>query len=136
MYTKEYFETQEKLNKQRKLWKISYIPATIKAQEIEWVYKGTEAELDQYLNTNHSCKCEDCKDVEFYESAQSCEYHIEELKDLSANDIDNELNLLCHEVYTNQTGIELPAEFNFHQAILPVFTNVLDAVKLVYDYKN
>lgn len=66
---------------ERSYWRITYLPAFTGAGVCEWVFKGTEAELNKYLNENHACGCEDCKSKDWWETAQSCEYIVEWVKD-------------------------------------------------------
>lgn len=60
-------------------WRISYLPRTESPGVVEWVFHGSEFELDEYLQKNHSCECPDCKDVYWWDSAQACEYQVEEI---------------------------------------------------------
>ena len=65
----------------RKRWNISYMPAFTGPGLTDWTFKGTESELDKYLNENHCCSCGQCIGVPFDEQISSSEYFIEELKD-------------------------------------------------------
>lgn len=47
----------------------------------DWTFKGTESELEKYLDENHSCACPSCVHVPFYKQIASAEYFIEELND-------------------------------------------------------
>ena len=60
-------------------WRITYLPYDVDVGCVEWVFRGSEFDLNEYLNKEHSCPCSDCKDVDWWESAQSEEYYIEEI---------------------------------------------------------
>lgn len=64
-----------------KLWSVEYLPSTKSGREVGWVFYGTKDELDAYLNEKHSCKCEDCARKDWWDSAQSAEYIVEEIVD-------------------------------------------------------
>jgi len=64
---------------ERKYWRITYLPASSYPRVVEWVFHGTEQELGDYLYAEHSCKCEDCKGKPWWDTAQSCEYIVEEV---------------------------------------------------------
>ena len=61
-----------------KYWEISYLPMK-DSGEIGWVYSGTESQLNQYLLDNHGCNCADCIGKDWWDTAQSCEYIVEEI---------------------------------------------------------
>lgn len=62
-----------------KYWRIDFLPSTKSGQEVSWVFYGTKKELDTYLNEKHSCKCPGCSGKDWWETAQSAEYIVEEL---------------------------------------------------------
>ncbi len=62
-----------------KYFRISYLPVQTKPGVIEWVFQGTDKDLYQYLQEYHSCKCEGCHGKNWYDTAQSCEYIIEDI---------------------------------------------------------
>lgn len=41
----------------RSYWNVSYMPGFDGPGIIEFVFKGTEEELNDYMNTHHSCSC-------------------------------------------------------------------------------
>lgn len=60
-------------------WRITYLPVTEIPGCVEWVFQGSEFELDEYLQKYHSCNCTDCKDVYWWNTPQACEYNVEEM---------------------------------------------------------
>lgn len=60
-------------------WRITYLPLSLHPRVTEWVFQGSEFDLNEYLANNHGCPCPDCKDMDWHESAQACEYEIKEL---------------------------------------------------------
>lgn len=62
-----------------KLWLITYLPMKEKGL-VQWVFRGSEEDLEAYLDKNHSCRCSDCKNVSWWKSAQACEYLVEEIE--------------------------------------------------------
>lgn len=62
----------------RKYWRITYLPSFTGAGVCEWVFKGTDEELGKYLNDTHGCNCEDCRGKDWWDTAQSCEFLIED----------------------------------------------------------
>lgn len=77
----ERYKKDEALEPSRKLWHISYMPAFTGPGLTDWTFKGTESELEKYLDKNHSCACPACIHVPFYKQIASAEYFIEELND-------------------------------------------------------
>lgn len=61
------------------LWRISYLPHSTRPMVVEWVFKGTKEDLDKYLQDNHSCSCEYCREKDWWDSAEACEYLVEEI---------------------------------------------------------
>jgi hypothetical protein len=71
---------------ERRYWRITYLPSMNREGEVGWVYYGTEEELDAYLQEKHSCKCGSCQEEyeinkSWHDTAQACEYMVEEIKD-------------------------------------------------------
>lgn len=65
-----------------KYWRITYLPAFQGPGECEWVFKGSEDDLANYLNEKHSCGCEYCsKESNWFNTANSAEYIIEEVNE-------------------------------------------------------
>lgn len=62
-----------------RVWKITYLPYSEHRIEKEWVFRGSEFELDEYLQKNHGCGCPDCADMYWWHSAEACEYLVEEI---------------------------------------------------------
>ena len=65
----------------RTYWRITYLPSFEGAGECAWTFKGTEAELEQYLLDKHGCSCANCKGESWWDTARSCEYIVEEEKE-------------------------------------------------------
>jgi len=66
---------------ERKRWRVIYLPSSSYSREVEWVYYGNESDLAQYLQERHSCSCADCQGKDWWDTAQSAEYIIEEVVD-------------------------------------------------------
>lgn len=63
-------------------WKIEYLPSFNGSGVFIWIFKGTEKELDKYLNENHMCKCVSCLHyTNFFDSPSSAEYLVTEIKE-------------------------------------------------------
>jgi hypothetical protein len=60
-------------------WRITYLPTLLVDRDTEWEFEGSEFELDEYLQKNHSCSCSDCEGVYWWNSYQACEYEVVEI---------------------------------------------------------
>lgn len=64
-----------------KYWRITYCPSFIGPGVVEWVYKGTEDQLTEWLNTNCGCSCKGCtEEPNWWRTANASEYIIEEIE--------------------------------------------------------
>lgn len=77
----EKYKTDESLEPTRKQWRISYMPAFTGPGVHEWRFKGTESELDTFVNENFSCACPSCYGHDFWDQPQSAEYFIEPINE-------------------------------------------------------
>jgi hypothetical protein len=59
-------------------WRITHLPDTSCMKSV-WEFEGSEFELDEYLQKNHSCSCTDCEGVYWWNSYQACEYEVVEI---------------------------------------------------------
>lgn len=62
-----------------KRWRITHLHHSQFPGVREWVFEGGEFDLNKYLQLNHSCSCTSCKDLNWWETAQACEYSVEEI---------------------------------------------------------
>lgn len=60
-------------------WRITYLPSDVDVGCVEWVFRGSESDLNEYLNEYHACNCTDCRDKDWWDTPQSAEYYIEEI---------------------------------------------------------
>ncbi len=60
-------------------WRITYLPYKPFPGVREWVFEGSEFDLNVYLQKNHSCGCPDCVNMDWWQTATACEYNVEEL---------------------------------------------------------
>lgn len=61
------------------LWLITYLPASDSPGVRQWVFEGSEDDLYDYLDDNHSCPCPNCRGKDWWETAQACEYIVEKM---------------------------------------------------------
>lgn len=62
-------------------WRITYLPTSLIPREIGWVFQGSEFDLNEYLSREHGCGCPDCEGMDWWETAQACEYEVVELEE-------------------------------------------------------
>ena len=67
------------LEDKMKYFRITYLPLQIKPSVIEWVFRGSDKDLLNYLQEQHGCNCVQCADTNWYETPQACEYDIEDI---------------------------------------------------------
>lgn len=63
-----------------KIWKVTYLPVIPTKGIIQFIYQGSESDLESYMDENYGCSCEECMSYEsFFDSPSSAEYMIEEI---------------------------------------------------------
>lgn len=47
----------------------------------DFVFEGSEYELEKFMNKEFSCGCEDCRGLPFFSTYEACEWGIEDVTD-------------------------------------------------------